>query len=710
MIQENHVDQVDEAGDVQEAVIQQFWGIRLASQICGTPIAAVSLVDANRQWFSAVHGLPVRETPREVCFCAHTILQDGPLVVPDATKDERFASSSLVTGDPSIRFYAGVRLMTDDDLPLGSLCVIDSTPRTLDAGQLESLKTLGSLLAGQLELHRRNRQLLDAKHAQHEIADRLNKLASRVPGAIYQFRQRPDGTFCFPYSSEGIRLINNVTPEQVRDDASAAFAGLHPDDLPAVVASIKESHETLVQWRQEFRVRHADGTERWLLGNSVPEREADGGTLWHGVMTDITRSKQAETALAKVNVELEKARMQAEAANRAKSAFLANMSHEIRTPLTAILGFAELLREEGQLADAPPKRVLAIDTIHRAGSHLLSLINDILDLSKIEAEKMTVERIEMSPLNVLAEVRDLLAPIARGKGVKLEVAFASPVPERIMGDPTRLRQVLMNLVGNAVKFTEAGRVSIVVGASVIDGASRLTFEVDDTGAGMSQEQAQHLFHAFGQADESVTRKHGGTGLGLMVSRRLAALMGGTVELLSTTPGKGSTFQFVLPLEAAPDAAMVAKLQNTEHQVSPAEVGVKLTGRILLAEDGPDNQRLIAFHLHKAGATVEIANNGRIALEMIEKAAASTLPFDILLTDIQMPEMDGYALARILRERGCTLPIVALTAHAMAEDRSRCIESGCNDYASKPVDKVALLQTCSRWMNVARGAQPHPKAA
>ncbi|MBX9738035.1 MAG: response regulator [Phycisphaerales bacterium] len=386
------------------------------------------------------------------------------------------------------------------------------------------------------------------------------------------------------------------------------------------------------------------------------------------------------------------------------------MSHEIRTPLTAILGFAEVLREEGDIDSAPPHRIRAIDTILSAGTHLLSLINDILDLSKIEADKMMVERIEMSPLAVLGEVHTLLAPKATGKGITLGLTFTSPVPERIMSDPTRLRQILMNLAGNAVKFTEAGSVTILVGTDAGAGSPRLTIDIQDTGPGMSSEQVENLFKAFGQADESVTRKFGGTGLGLTICRRLAGLLDGDVQLLHTQPGKGSCFRLVLPLEAPPNTAMVDHLPDAGRARTPAPSKATLNGRILLAEDGPDNQRLICFHLRKAGATVNVADNGRIALEMIERAAGARAPYDMLLTDMQMPEMDGYTLARALRTRGSPLPIVALTANAMAEDRARCLEAGCDDYTSKPIDKAALLETCGRWITGTRRTLTEPKAA
>lgn len=416
---------------------------------------------------------------------------------------------------------------------------------------------------------------------------------------------------------------------------------------------------------------------------------------------DITAIKDAETRLQATNAELVVAKQIAESANRSKSEFLANMSHEIRTPLTAMLGFADILREDGDIRLAPEQRLCTIDTIKNAGQHLLAIINDILDLSKIEADKMTVEKIETPFVAVLRDVTALLHPTAAGKGVVLRTSFTTAIPVRIMSDPTRLRQILMNMVGNAVKFTESGEIDVRVGLHFRDGSQRLEINIEDTGPGMTEEQAQRLFQSFGQADTSVTRRFGGAGLGLAISRRLARLMGGSVSLISTKLGSGSKFRIELPLESVPGSCWIQSLDEVQQEArreAPCDALPKLSGRLILAEDGPDNQRLIAFHLRKAGASVDVAENGRIAFDMIESEAARGTPYDMLLTDIQMPDMDGHTLTRKLRERNCQMSIVALTAHAMEEERQKCFASGCNDFATKPIDKFALLAVCAKWLN------------
>jgi PAS domain S-box-containing protein len=416
---------------------------------------------------------------------------------------------------------------------------------------------------------------------------------------------------------------------------------------------------------------------------------------------DITERKASERALRV-------ARVEAEGASRAKSEFLANMSHEIRTPLTAILGYAQILRETQDTdEESRQSQIQSLETIERASNHLLGVINDILDISKIESGRMVVERIETPLVSVVEEVSSLIRPRAESKGVTLCTTFETPVPDRIVSDPTRMRQILMNLVGNATKFTDAGRIDLRVSIVERGSLSAIRFEVVDTGAGMSESQAASLFEPFAQADGSITRRHGGTGLGLAISRRLAELMGGDVWLEWSHEGKGSCFVAELPLvDVREDLLQVRGAGDSPAQPagpSPADLSAPLRGRILLAEDGVDNQRLIEFHLKRAGAHITIVADGLEAMAAIEDAEHRGEPFDLLLTDIQMPNMDGYTLVRTLRSRGLSIPIVALTAHAMAEDRVRCLEAGCDGYASKPIERQLLIETCARWMNRGGGA-------
>ncbi len=426
------------------------------------------------------------------------------------------------------------------------------------------------------------------------------------------------------------------------------------------------------------------------------------------IRADVQRMTQAER---KLSAQLLEAKEIAESSSRSKSEFLANMSHEIRTPMTAILGYAELLANDGDRSQAPQHRLDCVDTIRRNGEHLLSIINDILDLSKIEAGRMQVESLPLQSAQLVQDVLSLMAVKAKAKGLELRARFENAIPRSIHSDPTRLRQILVNLVGNAIKFTELGSVELTIHWLPGD-TPLLRIAVVDTGIGIEAGQLAHLFGAFMQADASITRKHGGTGLGLSISRRLAETLGGGITVQST-PGQGSVFTLTVATGRVMGEPMHAPgpvtIQATVSSIaSPAANRVALAGvRILLAEDGPDNVRLITHHLRKAGAVVQAVGNGRLAVEAFTKDGSldgplqEPLPFDLLLSDMQMPELDGYAAIRLLRSKGCGLPIIALTAHAMAGDRERCIEAGCNAYAAKPIDAAVLIECCRQAMQ--RGA-------
>ena len=460
---------------------------------------------------------------------------------------------------------------------------------------------------------------------------------------------------------------------------------LHPADREAAMRFCASEVQAGRNHRFQYRMLKGDGSVVWVDDFVTIHADADGKSILRGVLVDVTETIRLKEL--------------AEDASRAKSEFLANMSHEIRTPLTAILGFADLLHEDGDLNRAPDYRLQHIDTIRSAGQHLLGLINDILDLSKIEAGRMTVEHVDCTPAQMLAEIASLYQVHVAAKNVTLSVELATPIPEVVHTDPTRLRQIIMNLLGNACKFTASGGVSCVAGVVREGNRNLLRIDVRDTGPGIDDAGAARLFSPFTQADSSTTRRFGGTGLGLTICRRLAQLMGGDVTLAHSKLGEGSTFRLEVPLVPKPGAKMVSTvdLEKSQAQAGREPRTIKLQGKILLAEDGPDNQRLIAFHLRKAGASVEIAENGQIALDLIRAASASGQPFDLLLSDMQMPVLDGYSLATQLRAQGNHIPIVAITAHAMAGDRKRCLEAGCDDYTSKPIHRQDLLEACERWI-------------
>jgi signal transduction histidine kinase/CheY-like chemotaxis protein len=403
------------------------------------------------------------------------------------------------------------------------------------------------------------------------------------------------------------------------------------------------------------------------------------------------------------------ARRAAEAANTSKSEFLANMSHEIRTPMTAILGFADLLLEDNEIARTPERRVEAARTIQRNGDHLLGILNDILDLSKVEAGKLAVDRVRYSPQAIVEEVLSLMRVRADGKGIALRVVYETELPATIETDPRRLRQILVNLVGNAIKFTEVGSVTLAIrlisstsmGAGT---ATRLEFDVIDTGEGMSPSQRERVFQPFVQGDNSTSRKYGGTGLGLTISKRLAELLEGDVAIVESTPGQGTRFRATIAVGSLDNCPLVtpgrgeAADEASREPFTASGSVFSLQGcRILLAEDGPDNQRLISYVLEKAGATVVIVENGQLALDAALRAYDRGRPFDVILMDLQMPVLDGYGAVALLRAKGYRGSIIALTAHAMSSDREKCLRFGCDDFATKPIDRHQLLaQIALHW--------------
>ncbi len=503
------------------------------------------------------------------------------------------------------------------------------------------------------------------------------------------------------YANRGFEKLSGYSAGDILGKSCRILQGPETDpetreQIRNGLKSGKGAHVTILNYRK-------DGSTFWNDVRITPLRNS-AGQLTHfvGVQTDVSDRQSLEETL-------KKSEATALAASEAKSEFLANMSHEIRTPLTAVLGCADTLFP--RLEKEEHREILQM--IRNQGRMLLGILNDVLDLSKIEAGRLDLHEEDCSIVSVISEVQSLLEPQALEKGITLGTDYATRMPALMQTDPLRVRQILMNLVGNAIKFTDRGSVVIAVAAERQASPPTLTIEVRDTGIGIPPERMNEVFEAFNQIQPVNSRRIGGTGLGLTISQRLVEMLGGRINVASQV-GEGTVFSVTLPIRSSGPlrfdlATELAELANEQHR-SRDSIDVVVPATVLVAEDTRGIQFMIRRMLEDAGATVAVVDNGERAVAEVLKAQQSGRPYDVVVMDMQMPVMTGFDATSRLRALGNPIPIIALTAAAMRGDRERCLQCGCDEYLSKPVDRHALLDAVARQYNrhvlrQGRGSRP-----
>ena len=552
----------------------------------------------------------------------------------------------------------------------------------------------------------------------------LEHLLNAVPGGVFIYEESPSGEGRLVYGNAGFLVL--CPPCAHADHAPTGPHPIshlfHPEESTRVASDLERSATDLAPWHAEYRRLATDGSVAWVEIRAEPRPQSHGVVRWTGFVSDVTARVAAE-------IQLRHARAEALRASRLKSDFIAAVSHELRTPMTAIIGYAELLQDDPRVR-TDPGTASAAEAILRNGEHLLAVVSDILDDSRVEAGAFSVRASEIDLAQVARDASDLLAIRARSRGIGLQFMADPHAPSFARADPLRVRQIILNLVGNAIKFTDRG--SVRVGVSTVGGVATVT--VADDGVGMDAQQLEALFRPYTQFHGA--RACEGSGLGMALSRRLARMMGGDLRVAST-PGHGTTFTLSLPaiapslgdappvVEIAHDGASDAAASGAPGADREGELAPPLAGfRILVAEDGPDNVRLYLRQLGRAGADVRVASNGREAVALAQAAAVGVLdaPFDLILMDVQMPVLDGLEATRRLRALGFTVPVVAVTAAAGEAERARCLAAGCDGFLEKPVRHAELVMAvrsaalrgrAARSSGNARGAGPilgHPQEA
>jgi two-component system sensor histidine kinase EvgS len=530
--------------------------------------------------------------------------------------------------------------------------------------------------------------------ARRRVEHRIAEIAEALPGAVFQWRTLPDGTSRYEFLARNTAELRGVDPDAALADPSVILGTLMEPDRERLMAAVRQGEIDGKPIEVDYRVVDPRGGMRWMRTSAAPRRQVDGSVLWSGHWADITLDKRLEA-------ELREAKERADAASRAKSTFLATMSHEIRTPMNGVLGMLELLA----MSPLDGDQRASLGVIRESGRSLLRIIDDILDFSKIEAGKLELRPEPTSIAAVVQRVAEMYSGNASGKGLLLRRQVDSRLSAWVLADPMRIQQILANLVSNAIKFTARGEVWIHAQlVDRIDGEDYVRLSVKDTGIGVTLEEQRRLFEPFAQASEAIAPRYGGTGLGLSISRRLAELMGGTIEMESQ-PGLGTEVVVSLRLPIVPAPAPDASSPLPGPPAQPREVPSLERAReqgtlVLVVDDHPINRMVLARQVAALGYAAEIASDGMEALEMWNAGR-----YGLVITDCNMPELSGYQLTRHVRAAEARhgwmrTPVIACTANALGGEAERCLAEGMDDYLSKPVELARLAEKLQRWLPLA----------
>ena len=638
----------------------------LAADIFDAPIALISLIDGDNHSFISSLGAPVKTIPANISFCEHTLTLGDVLIVPDALQDARFVDNPFVVNAPFVRFYAGAPLRYEGQL-IGSLCVLDTKPRDdFGAAAIGRLRMMADSVSSVLTLCRTDALKRNAIRKLQETQRKL-ELMEEVASVGY-WHVHVASLECF--WSRGVYRIHGLDRADYQPAIDSAIELFHPDDRAGVMACVNQAMANGEDFTFEARLIRADGEARTVYSKGSAHLDEDGAPEFiFGILQDITEQAQFEDTLRT-------AKENAEAHQRAKSDFLSNMSHEIRTPLTTILGYATLLND---VPDLPKEARHCIARIGKAGDALQSLITDVLDFSKLEAGQVELDPQATDLPSLITDIVHQFDATAESRGIDL--GFAYDAPAWLMLDDLRLRQVLYNLVGNACKFTQSGFVRVEAGFE----SGRLHVEIRDSGPGLTHEQQSRLFTRFNQIDNSISRKFGGSGLGLSICAEIVKLMRGEIGVVSQ-PGHGSTFWFDIPVEVATAPSVTASAEDLPP--------VNHSGcKVLVVDDHPVNRELIRLLLASSGLDFYEACDGRAAVELCDRVR-----FDLIFMDIQMPVMDGLIATRHLRDANGpnrATPIVALSAAAQTKLIDDTHGRGFTDVLTKPIDMTQFFNTLNR---------------